>query len=158
MRFMIKKWHTTLAGYSPQVALNFLKDCMVEKWHHVMDTSKTLAQCLEKFGTYAASEDLLLRKMLEKMKSWPYCRTYTHDMKMIDFCKTSLVRMLKLNAAFHLDHTSAKQIISKLSAITMREKFISVLNDLRYREKDTHGVDNYVRTLQEVLAIARVDV
>ena len=74
LRYMIEKWHKNLARYSPQMALNFLKGCMHKDWHYIMENSETLEECLETFGTYAASEDLLLRKMMERMKSYPFCR------------------------------------------------------------------------------------
>ena len=109
-------------------------------------------------GDLASSKDLLLRKMLEKMKSYTYCKNYTHDKKMINFFEKSLVRMLQLNSAFHLDFTSAKQLVSKLSSITMRDKYMDALDDLRYNNKDTHGVNNYVKTLQEIMGMARVAV
>ena len=85
--------------------------------------------------------------MVETLKAWPYCRNYSHDMKMINYAKSAVTRMLQLNNAFHMDHGTSKQIISKLSTVTLRDKLHDKLNELQYAEDDTHGVNNYIKAL-----------
>ena len=106
----------------------------------------------------SASEDLLLEKMLEQMKCWFYCRNYYQDIEFISYCEKAILRMQQLNAAFLINHAAAKLIISKLSTVSMRDKLTDKLNDLRYKAGDTNSVNNYIIALQEVLAMARVDV
>ena len=77
-----------------------------------METSKTLKEVLDKFGSLASSEDLLLEKMVEQLKAWPYCKNYQHDMKMINAAESALIRMLQLNTAFHMKHNTAKQLLA----------------------------------------------
>ena len=76
---------------------------------------------------------------------------------MIEFCEATLRGILQLNNAFHLSLMSAKQIVFKLSKVTMRDKFWEALNDLRDRERDTYGIRNYITTLQRILELARME-
>ena len=69
LKYQIEKWNSLLATYPPQIAIHFLYKCMDKKWHYIMETSKTLEEVLEKFASLASSEDLLLEKMLEQLKS-----------------------------------------------------------------------------------------
>ena len=57
-----------------------------------------------------------------------------------------------------MDHGTSKQIISKLSTVTLRDKLHDKLNELRYANGDDNGKNNYVLALQECLVAARIDV
>ena len=52
-------------------------------------------------------------------------------MKYINAAESALTRMLQLNTAFHIKHNTAKQIISKLSTVTLRDKLTDKINELR---------------------------
>ena len=48
LRHQIAKWWLVLGRYPSQASLNFLRACMDKKWHYLIDTSKTLKECLDK--------------------------------------------------------------------------------------------------------------
>ena len=87
------------------MALNFLKGCMHKSWHHVIDSSSTLAECLRKFGTYASNKELFLRKTMENLKAYPKSWSYIQDKKMLNKFDTGINQITELNSAFMLDFT-----------------------------------------------------
>ena len=110
------------------------------------------------FSTYASSEDLQLEKMVDRMKGNPYCRSFIEDMKMINLFKSELVTIIQLNNTFHMSYSTVKVLISKISSTPHRVKYVEALNDLKDKNNDTHGVQNYVETLQYLLGCSRVAV
>ena len=121
----------------------------------MIHASRTLKEALKRFGTYAASEDLQLEKMIDRMKGYPYCRNSREDLKMMNLFEAKLVTILQLNNSFHMSHSTAKSLISKISSVPHRVKYVDALNDLKGKNGDKNGVQNYVETLQYLLGMAR---
>ena len=124
LRQMIQTWKKNLAGYSDQMALNFLERCVPRHKQHVIDTSDTLEQCLAKFGTYTANEELYLRKLVGQMRSSLRSRNHHQDMILLTMFETNIVQIARLNAAYSLDYGTAQQMISKLSDFTLKNQYI----------------------------------
>ena len=92
------------------------------------------------------------------MNGYPYCRNFKDNMRMINLFEAELVTLLQLNNAFHISHSTAKALISKISSVPHRVKYVEALNELKDKNADKHGVQNYVETLQYLLGCARVAV
>ena len=102
--------------------MNFLRTCVPSEWYHVVDECETLDEILTNFASYSSNEEMFLRKTLESLKIYPRSRLYAYDQTMLNFFEKGIKKMIMLNSAYLLDFSTAQQLVSKLSDITMRTK------------------------------------
>ena len=105
---------------------------------------------------YSSNEELYLRKTMESMRAYQKSRSYNYDKKMLNFFEKSIVKITVLNSAYLLDFSTAQQLVSKLSDITLRKQFTDELIELRDSTNDTHTVNNYLTTMKQIIHKARI--
>ena len=108
LKYQIEQWNNILATYPPQAAVTFLQSCVPWKYKYIPQTSKTLKEALEKFAAMASSEDLLIKKMIEQMRTHRPNRNYYQDITFVSMCENTITKMLQLNPATYCDHATAK--------------------------------------------------
>ena len=77
---------------------------------------------------------------------------------MLNAFDKALVDILSLNSAYQLDFSTAKQLVNKLSSEPMKEKYSSALDDVRDENEDSHNMDNYIKTVQDIISMARIKI
>ena len=133
-----------------------MRTCVSKEWYHIVDTSDSLDECLENFALYSSNEELYLRKTMESMRAYQRSRSYNYDKKMLNFFEKCIVKITLLNSAYLLDFSTAQQLVSKLSDITLRKQFTDELIELRDSSSDTHTVINYLSTMKQIIHKARI--
>ena len=78
--------------------------------------------------------------------------------KLLNLYDNKLVYILGINAAYHIDFPTVKQILYKLSSVTIRDKLWNGLDKVKAKYRDIYNTQNYVQTFRELLNIARIKI
>merc|ERR1712121_384775 len=105
---------------------------------------------------HATDEKTYLLQMVHQLKSHKRSQNYHEDKKLLEFFHKALANITKLNSAYILDYFTAQVMKNKLSSDSLRNKYLGELKVLMIENKDAHGVDNYLITMQQVIVKAKI--
>ena len=69
-----------------------------------------------------------------------------------------MVDILGINVAYHIDFPTVKQLLYKLSSLTIRDKLRHGLDKVKAKYKDIYNTQNYIQTFRELLNIDRITI
>ena len=92
------------------------------------------------------------------MKAQKASATFYEDKKLLNLFDNKLVDILGINAAYHIDFPTVKQLLYKLSSPTIHDRLCNGLDTVKAKYNDIHHTQNYVQALKELLNIARVKI
>jgi len=89
------------------------------------------------------------------MKASKFSRSYRDDKELISMFDRKLIQITSIDNYFHVDFSTVKVLIHKLSSNTIKDRLESGLEDLKRRDNDCYNTNNYLLTLRQLLNIAR---
>ena len=89
------------------------------------------------------------------MKAAKLSRTYKDDKELISMFDRKLIQITSIDNSFHIDFSTVKILIHKLSSNTIKDKLKSGLEGVKRRDNDRYNTNNYLLTLRQLLNIAR---
>ena len=92
------------------------------------------------------------------MKAQKSSANFHEDKKLLNIFYNKLLGILGINEAYHIDFPTVKQLLYKLSSMTICEKLRHVLDTVKAKYKDIYNTQNYVQTFRELLNIARIKI
>ena len=98
------------------------------------------------------------KRTVEYMKAQRESRNFHEDKKLLNLYDNKLVDILGINAAYHIDFPTVKQLLYKLSSMTIRDKLCHGLDTVKAKYKDIYNTQNYVQTFRELLNITRIKI
>ena len=98
------------------------------------------------------------KRAMENMKAQKASATFYEDKKLLNLFDNKLVDILGINAAYHIDFPTVKQLLYKLSSLTICDKLCNGLDTVKAKYNDIHYTQNYVQTLKQLLNIIRVKI
>ena len=107
---------------------------------------------------YNSNEDMFLLKAVESIKKHPRSTSYRDDKLLLSFFDVTLSNITKVNSAYNLDFATAQLMCNKLSHDTMRTKHIDSLIELRAKSGDTHKVNNYLATMEQIILKCKIEI
>ena len=160
LRYYIEKWRRLLdpRNYSAVEAVNFMLECVPDDRRYIISDCNSLKEMLDKLSTYTSDEGTYLLKIIQEIKSRSKSQTYNEDKRLLEFFDKALVNITKLNSAFTLDYLTAQVMVNKLSSDSMRTKYLDKLKDLMINTNDTHKVNNYLITMQQIIIKVRGEI
>ena len=66
-----------------------------------------------------------------------------------------LIENTGIDSSYHIDFSTVKQLIQKLSSDTIKEWLRNGLEDVKLKDRDCYNTNNYLLTLRQLLNIAR---
>ena len=66
-----------------------------------------------------------------------------------------LIQITSIDNSFHVNFSTVKVLIYKLSSNTIKDRLKDGLEDVKWRDKDRYNINNYLITLRQLLNIAR---
>ena len=66
-----------------------------------------------------------------------------------------LIQITSIDSSFHIDFSTVKVLIHKLSSNTIKDRLKNGLEDVKQKDKDRYNTNNYLLTLRQLLNIAR---
>ena len=66
-----------------------------------------------------------------------------------------LIQITSIDSSFHIDFSTVKVLIHKLSSNTIKDRLKNGLEDLKRKDKDRYNTNNYLLTLRQLLNITR---
>ena len=98
------------------------------------------------------------KRIVEYMKPQRESRNFHEDKKLLNLIDNKLVDILGINAAYHIDFPTVKQLLYKLSSMTICDKLRHGLDTVKAKYKDIYNTQNYVQTIKGLLNFARVKI
>ena len=92
------------------------------------------------------------------MKSASLSKGYRDDKELISMFDKKLIKIMSINSSYHIEFSTIKQLIHKLSSDTLKDQLRSGLEDVKTKDKDLYNTNNYLLTLKQLLNIARTQV
>ncbi len=89
------------------------------------------------------------------MKAAKLSRSYRDDKELISMFDRKLIQITSIDSSFHVDFSTVKVLIHKLSSNTIKDRLKYKLEDVKWRDKDRYNTNNYLLTLRQLLNIAR---
>ena len=89
------------------------------------------------------------------MKTAKLSRTYKDDKELISTFDRKLIQITSIDNSFHIDFSTVKILIHKLSSNTIKDKLKSGLEGIKRRDNDRYNTNNYLLTLRQLLNVAR---
>ena len=71
---------------------------------------------------YCTNEEMYCKRAVEYMKAQRDLRNFQEDKKMLNLFDGKIVDILDINSAYHIDFSTVKQLLYKLSSVTIRDK------------------------------------
>ena len=66
-----------------------------------------------------------------------------------------LIQITSIDSSYHIDFSTIKQLIHKLSSYTIKYRLRNGLEDVKQKDGDRYNTNNYLLTLRQVLNITR---
>ena len=107
---------------------------------------------------YCSNEDMYLSKSLDAIKKHPKSNSLKDDKILLDFYDITISNVTKVNSAYPLDFATAQLMVNKLSDITLRTKYIDSLVQLRDKTGDSHKVNNYLATVEQIIVKCKIEI
>ena len=133
----------------------FLARCVTPEFKELVLSYYELVPCLQNLATYCANEEVYCKRKLGEMKAAKLSRTYRDDKDLICMFDGKLIQITSIDNSFHVNFSTMKVIIHKLSSNTIKDRLKSGLEDVKRRDKDRYNTNNYLLTLRQLLNIAR---
>ena len=92
------------------------------------------------------------------MRSSKPAITLKQDKILLGMFEANLTQISRLNSAHQLDFSTAKQLVTKLSDKTLKRKYLDELTELRDQREDTHSTHNYMVSMKQIIAKARITI
>merc|ERR1712240_492300 len=140
------------------MSVNFMLQCVPDDRRYIISDCNSLKEMLTKLSYYTSDERKYLLKTIQEIKSCSKSQTYNEDKRLLEFFDKALANITKLNSAFILDYLTAQVTVNKLCSDSMRTKYLDKLKDLMIDTNDTHKVNNYLITMQQIIIKARVEI
>merc|ERR1712240_695183 len=140
------------------MSVNFMLQCVPDDRRYIISDCNSLKEMLTKLSYYTSDERKYLLKTIQEIKSCSKSQTYNEDKRLLEFFDKALANITKLNSAFVLDYLTAQVMINKLCSDSMRTKYLDKLKDLMIDTNDTHKVNNYLVTMQQIIVKAKVEI
>ena len=109
----------------------------------------------KKPSTYCANEEMYCNRKLEEMKVAKLSRTYKDDKDLISMFDRKLIQITSIDNSFHIDFSTVKILIHKLSSNTVKDRLKSGLEGVKRKDNDRYNTNKYLLTLRQLLNIAR---
>ena len=122
LRPLIQRWFDHLGGFQDHPALMFLQRCVPPIYKNMVLNASSFVACLQNLATYCANEEMYCKKAVENLKAQEECSTFVQDKKLLNLIDDKIVDILGINSAYHVDFATVKQILYKLSSVTIRDK------------------------------------
>ena len=90
-----------------------------------------------------------------KYKVAKLSRTYKDDKELISMFDRKLIQITSIDNSFHIDFSTVKILIHKLSSNTIKDKLKSGLEGVKRRDNDCYNTNNYLLTLRQLLNVTR---
>ena len=84
------------------------------------------------------------KRAVEYMKVQRESRNINEDKKLQNLLDNKLVDILGINAAYHKDFPTVKQLLYKLSSMKIRDKWWHGLDKVKAKYMDIYNIQNYV--------------
>ena len=89
------------------------------------------------------------------MKSAKLSRSYRDNKELISMFDRKLIQITSIDSSYHIDFSTVKQLIHKLSSDTIKDRLSNGLEDVKLKDGDCYNTNNYLLTLRQLLNIAR---
>ena len=132
--------------------------CVPQTMHYILDKYSNLDEILEKLMMYTSNEDMYLSKAVESIKKRPKSTSFKEDKLLLAFYDVTLSNITKINSAYNIDFATAQLIVNKLSLVTMMTKYIDSLIELWDKTGDTHKVNNYLATMEQIIIKCKLEI
>ena len=66
-----------------------------------------------------------------------------------------LIEIMSINSSYHIEFSTVKQLIHKLSSDTIKDRLRNGLEDVKTKDRDLYNTKNYLLTLRQLLNMAR---
>ncbi len=98
------------------------------------------------------------KRKLEEMKAAKLSRSYRDNKELISMFDRKLIQITSIHSSFHVDFSTVKVLIHKLSSNTIKDRLKDGLEDVKQIDKDRYKTNNYLLTLRHLPNIARSNV
>ena len=92
------------------------------------------------------------------MKAHRPCRNFSDDKAMLNLFENKMTDILSVNPAYHLEFTTVKQLLHKLSSETLQDNLQTRLEKVKKKHNDMYNQQNYIQTLTELLEFTRLKI
>ena len=133
----------------------FLSRCVTPEFKELVLSYHKLEPCLPNLAIYCANEEMYCKRKLEEMKSAKLSRSYRDDKELISMFDKKLIQIMSIDSSYHIDFSTVKQLIHKLSSDTIKDQLRNGLEDVKLKDRDCYNTNNYLLTLRQLLNIAR---
>ncbi len=133
----------------------FLSRCVTPDFKELVLSYHKLEPCLQNLATYCANEEMYCKRKLEEMKSAKLSRSYRDDKELISMFDKKLIEITSIDSSYHIDFSTVKQLIHKLSSDTIKDRLRNGLEDIKLKDGDHYNTNNYLLTLRQLLNITR---
>ena len=133
----------------------FLSRCVTPEFKELVLSHHKLEPCLQVLATYCANEEMYCKRKLEEMKSASLSKGYRDDKELISMFDKKLIEIMSINSSYHIEFSTVKQLIHKLSYDTIKDRLRSGLEDVKIQDGDRYNTNNCLLTLRQLLNIAR---
>ena len=93
------------------------------------------------------------KRKLEKMKSASLSKGYRDNKELISMYDKKLIEIMSINSSYHIEFSTVKQLIHKLSSDTIKDRLRAGLEDVKTNYRDHYNTNNYLLTLRQLLNI-----
>ena len=83
------------------------------------------------------------KRAMENMKAQKASATFYEDKKLLNLFDNKLVDILGINVAYHIDFPTVKQLLYKLSSVTIWDKLQHGLDKVKAKYRDIYNTQNY---------------
>ena len=84
--------------------------------------------------------------------------SFKEDNELLNMFDSKLVEIIGINSAYHIDFPTVKQLIDKLSSVTIINHLRNGLEDVKTQDNDIYNTNNYLLTLRQLLNVTRTQV
>merc|ERR1712239_28353 len=114
----------------------FLSRCVTQEFKESVLSYYVFVPCLQNLANYCENEEMYCKRKLEEMKAAKLSRSSRDDKELISMFDRKLIQITSIDSSFHVDFSTVKVLIHKLSSNTIKDGLKSGLEDVKQRDKD----------------------
>ena len=135
LRIYIIRWWEQLKGFKDASALMFLSRCVTPEYRELVLSYTRLKPCLTYLATYCANEEMYCDGKLKDMRAARLSKGYRGDKELINFYDKKIIEIMSINNSYHINFSTVKQLIHKLSSETIKNQLRASLEDVKKEKK-----------------------
>ena len=136
----------------------FLQRCVPPNYKDIVLSHQGLVPCLQYLATYCANEEMYCKKAVKIMKAETPALNFWEDKELLNIFDNKLVEIVGINAAYHIDFPTVKQLLYKLYSAKIQEHLRCRLNDVKAKDDYIYNTNNYLQTFRDLLNITRIQI